>query len=90
VTISANAVDLLAGYEALRAQALGAVPAATPRGLSVLTRAGLAGWMCALAPTGRASTTTPRVAARESTGFGSELASLLTEMALCSQGRRVA
>ena len=42
------------GYEALRTQALSAVPAATPRGLSVLTRAGLAAWMRALAPTGRA------------------------------------
>jgi len=90
VTISANADDLLAGYEALRVQALGAVPAATPRGLNVLTRAGLAAWMRALAPTGGPSTTTPRVGARESTGFGSELASLLTEMALNNQRRRVA
>lgn len=90
MTISADAADLLAGYEALRAQALGAVPAATPRGLSVLTRAGLAAWMRALAPIARTSTTPRRVAARESTDFGAELVSLLTEMALSSQRRRVA
>lgn len=89
MTISADAVDLLAGYEALRTQALGAVPAATPRGLSVLTRAGLAAWMCALAPIVRTSATVVAGRARESTGFGTELASLLTEMALSSQ-RRVA
>jgi hypothetical protein len=89
VTISADADDLLAGYEALRAQALGAVPAATPRGLSVLTRAGLAAWMRALAPIVRTSATAAG-RGRESTGFGTELVSLLTEMALSSQRRHVA
>ncbi len=90
MTISADVVDLLVGYEALRAQALGAVPAATPRGLSVLTRAGLAAWMGALVPIVRTRATVHRVAAHESTGFGTELVSLLTEMALASQRRRVA
>ena len=90
MTISADAVDLLAGYEALRAQALGTVPAATPRGLSVLTHAGLPAWMGALAPLVRTSATVHRGGARESTDFGTELVSLLTEMALSSQRRRVA
>ncbi len=90
MTISADAADLLAGYEALRAQATGAVPAATPRGLSVLARAGLTAWMHALAPTARAGEPVRHTATRESTGFGAELVSLLTEMALSSQGRRVA
>ena len=88
--ISADAAELVAGYEALRAQAIGAVPAATPRGLSVLTRAGVPAWMRALAPTERTSTPARAVAARVSTGFDAELASLLTEMALSSQRRRVA
>lgn len=90
MTISADTADLLAGYEALRAQALGSVPVATPRGLSVLTRAGLAAWMRALAPSVSSSAPTRGTATRESTGFDAELASLLTEMALSSQRRRVA
>ncbi len=88
--ISADAAELVAGYEALRAQALGTVPATTPRGLSVLTRAGMPAWMRALAPSVSSSTPTRGTATRESTGFDAELASLLTEMALSSQRRRVA
>ena len=89
MTISADADDLLAGYEALRAQALGAVSATTPRGASVLTRAGVATWMRALAPTVHTSATAAG-GTRESTGVGTELVSLLTEMALAGQRRRVA
>ena len=87
MTISADVADLVAGYEALRAQALGEIPATTPRGLAVLMRGGLPAWMRALAPTSRPSRPAHPVAASEPTGFGAELVSLLTEMVL-SSGKR--
>jgi hypothetical protein len=87
VTISANAAELIAGYEAMRAQALGTVPATAARGLSVLVLAGMPAWMRALAPTERTSTPARPLAARESAGFGTELVSLLTDMVLTSRKR---
>lgn len=43
MTIAAPADDLVQAYEALRAQAVGQTPTATPRGLALFLRVGLAG-----------------------------------------------
>lgn len=87
MTISADAAEIGAGYEALRARALGEIPAATPRGLAVLMRDGLPAWMRALAPTDRSTLPARPAPSRELTGPGIELVSLLTEMVLAS-GKR--
>ncbi|MGH9304374.1 MAG: hypothetical protein ACRDZ5_08185 [Acidimicrobiales bacterium] len=87
MTISADVTDLAAGYEALRAQALGELPATTPRGLAVFVRGGLVAWMRALAPITRPTQPPVRSEAREPTGFGTELVALLAEMVL-SSGKR--
>lgn len=84
MTLAASATELERGYEALRAQAVGTIPPTRPRGLAVLCRAGLVAWMRALPPS------TPdrqdeRLAPDRDTalaGLGSELVSILTEMAL--------
>ena len=84
MTLAASAEDLERGYEALRAQAVGTMAQTHPRGLAVLRRAGLAAWMRALPPStpdrhdGR---TTPDGDVPIG-GLGSELVSILTEMAL--------
>lgn len=87
MTISASAVELAAGYEALRAQAMGEMPAASPRGLTVLMGGGMPAWMCALAPASRSTTPVRPGAAHEPSGFGAELVSLLAEMVLSSRKR---
>jgi hypothetical protein len=55
VTGAALPVEAARAYEALRAQALGQVPTATPRGLALFLRAGLAGWLAACAAPGSAA-----------------------------------
>jgi hypothetical protein len=79
--------ELEAGYEALRAEAVGGLPSETPRGRALLLAGGLPAWI-------RAWATPPAgplpAAGSERTvtgGLGSEVVRLLTEMAL---GRRVA
>ena len=89
MTITAGAGDLAQGYEALRAQALGAVPVVTPRGRAVLAGAGVAAWMNALPPSARPR---PSRAGRpdragHQDGQSTELVQLLAEMVLASQAR---
>lgn len=84
-----RAEDLRAGYEALRAQALGELPTESPRGRAVMLTQGLPAWMRAwvtpaAVPPAPAPTSTPPGA-----GLGSEVVRLLTEMAL-GGGRRLA
>jgi hypothetical protein len=89
MTITAGAADLAQGYEALRAQAQGAVPGVNPRGRAVLVGAGLAAWMSALPPSARPRP--PRAErphrARHQNGQSPELVRLLAEMVLASQAR---
>jgi hypothetical protein len=73
------------GYEALRAQAVGELPAVTPRGLALFLTAGFPAWMKAWAPLTPPALTTPapRDDDREvRTSFGGEVVKMLTEMAL--------
>ena len=73
--------ELTPAYEALRAQATGEMPPATPRGLTLFLSAGTPAWMKAwrpLAPT-PASPTVDQVVP---VPVGDEVARLLTEMAL--------
>jgi hypothetical protein len=89
MTITACAGDLAQGYEALRAQAQGAVPGVNPRGRAVLVGAGLAAWMSALPPSARPRP--PRAErpdrAGHQNGQSPELVRLLAEMVLASQAR---
>jgi hypothetical protein len=90
MTITAGAGDLAQGYEALRAQALGAVPTVTPRGLAVFMGAGLPAWMSALPPLSRPrrpAAQHPDDEAGRPNGQSAELVRLLAEMVLASQGR---
>jgi hypothetical protein len=77
------------GYEALRAQATGELPAVTPRGLTLFLTAGFPAWMKAwtplTAPVPR--TPMPRVDRDVRANLGVEVVQLLTEMALgCRRG----
>jgi hypothetical protein len=77
--------ELVRGYEALRAQAIGELPAATPRGLALFLAAGFSAWMKAWAPL-QPPAPTPSLAQgdREALriSLGGEVVRLLTEMAL--------
>lgn len=85
--ITATATEVAQAYEALRAQAVGQTPTATPRGLALFLRVGLVGWMPACAPlaspprTGDNRPSAPRVE------LDGELVRVLAEMALGSQRR---
>lgn len=84
MNVSASPIELERTYEALRAQALGAIPAVTPRGLALLRRAGLVAWMTACPP-GAPASRPERPGAGQATalaGMSGELVSVLTEMAL--------
>jgi hypothetical protein len=89
MTITAGAGDLAQGYEALRAQALGALPRVTPRGRAVLVGAGLPAWMSALPPSTRPRPVAPRRPDQVGcqNGESAELVRLLAEMVLASQAR---
>jgi len=80
-------VDLSAGYEALRAQAVGDLPAESPRGLAIVVNQGLPAWIRAWAVPPPASP--PPVLTGGSgggpRGLGTEGVRLLTEMALGSR-----
>jgi hypothetical protein len=86
-----NGNGLCEHYEALRAQATGECPgSATPRGLALLLRRGMPGWMLAwldCVPVAR--TTATRTTNDKGTGLldslHSELAVLLANMALQAQ-----
>lgn len=79
----------MCGYEALRAQATGELPAVTPRGLAVFMAAGFPAWMTAWAPlTPPAPTRSSARGDREvQVSLGGEVVRLLTEMALGCQRR---
>lgn len=84
-----HADDLVAGYEAMRAQCLGGLPAESLRGLAVVLTQGLPAWIRAwAAPTSVAARPVPP-AATTGTGVGAEMVRLLTEMVL-GGGRRLA
>ena len=80
--------ELTAAYEAIRAQATGELPAATPRGLTLFMTAGMPTWMRAwvpLAPPPAAHV--PPADGPFSVGLGAEVVSVLTQMALNCQAR---
>jgi hypothetical protein len=84
----APAGDLSAGYEALRAEAVGNLPAGTPRGLALVLNHGLPDWIRAWAGAPSPGTAPAPAADRGAApGRGGEVVRLLTEMAL---GHRVA
>lgn len=80
---TARATDLAAGYEALRARALGGLPAESPRGIAVLLTQGVPAWVRAWA-TPASVPVAPRVPAVPSSGagLGVEVVRVITEMVL--------
>jgi len=91
--ITAPSSDLLQGYEALRARAVGEIPAVTPRGLAIFMRCGAPAWMVACAPeVSSASTTSSACPNRAHRGVGTnaDLVRLLTEMVLSTRQRSCA
>ncbi len=91
--ITAGASQLLQGYEALRAQAVGQIGAITPRGLAVFHRSGMVAWMSACAPLGSIDVlvnSAPSLNYGRSDALGAtsaELVQILAEMALGSHRR---
>lgn len=81
--------ELTAGYEAIRAQATGELPAATARGLTLFLSAGMPSWMRAWAPLAPAPPATHVALANSlpSIGLGAEVVRVLTQMALSCRGR---
>ncbi len=84
MTMAASPRELMLGYEALRAQAVGVIPDVIPRGLAVLRRAGMVAWMRALPPEAGGRRPDRPVGPRGTAlaDVGGELVSVLTEMAL--------
>ena len=85
MAITAPAAELAQGYEALRAQALGRIPATRPRGLAVLARSGLPAWMSALAPSACPDIAGPARGTGQNgspNGVNGELVRLLAEMVM--------
>lgn len=89
MNVTASPRELERTYEALRAQAVGGLPAVTPRGLARLRGAGLAAWMRACPPLAPVSTLERPAGGPGSTlaDVSGELVRLLTEMALGSRRR---
>jgi hypothetical protein len=83
--------ELEHGYEALRAQATGELPAVTPRGLTLFLTAGFPAWMQAWAPLTPPAPTKPlpRDDREVRASLGGEVVRLLTEMALGCRRRWV-
>ena len=74
--------EMQRGYEALRAQATGELPALMPRGLALFLAAGFPAWMKAWAPLTPPTTPTPQGDRQVRVSLGGEVVQLLTEMAL--------
>jgi hypothetical protein len=76
--------EMRRGYEALRAQATGGLPAVTPRGLALFLAAGFPDWMKAWTPVTppTPATPAPRADREARASVGGEVVQLLTEMAL--------
>lgn len=89
MNVTASPLELERTYEALRAQAVGAIPAVAPRGLALLRHAGLVAWMRACPPSAPASLPERPGVGRGTTlaDVGGELVSVLTEMALGNRRR---
>jgi hypothetical protein len=91
--VAADPVQLEQAYEALRAQAMGQLPASTPRGLALFLARGLPSWLVAWTTPTLAPAASVRPAPAASTpkpGFGglsAELVMVLTEMVLGGQRR---
>ena len=79
--------ELTCGYEALRAQATGELPAATPRGLAVFLAAGFPAWMTAWARLTPPAPSASRSDREVRVSLSAEVVRLLTEMALGCQRR---
>jgi len=79
--------ELTLGYEALRAQATGALPATTPRGLALFLAAGCPTWITTWTPSAAVAPRIPTRAHDRATpvGLDGEVVQLLTEMALGCQ-----
>jgi len=78
----ARADDLSAGYEALRAEVVGDVGAASPRGLALVLTHGLPTWIRAWAAPPTVVPPAPVGTQVATGGLGGEVVRLLTEMAL--------
>jgi hypothetical protein len=80
--------DIRAGYEALRAQAMGGRPVESPRGLALVLTRGLPAWVRAWAvPPPVAPVAVPAAERHVATeGIGVEAVRVLTEMVLGAQG----
>lgn len=88
MTDYAPADDLAAGYEALRAVAVGSLPTDSPRGLTLVLAQGLPGWIHAWTKPPPSRFPVPAGArTAQTTGLGAEVVALLTEMALGHQRR---
>jgi hypothetical protein len=87
--VTASPATLARTYEALRAEAVGMVPAAVPRGLALLRAAGMVAWMAACPPDrtvmARERPIVPAMAPPPS--VGREFVGVLTEMALAQRTR---
>jgi len=78
-----SADDLAAGYEALRATALGCRPTDSPKGLALLLGQGLPGWIRAwTTPAVPRSPAAATGRAQSAAGPSAEVVRLLAEMAL--------
>jgi hypothetical protein len=84
-----SASELTLAYEALRAQATGALPTVTPRGLAVFLAAGFPTWIGAWTPLAPMPTRSPSGASdcHPPGDIGREVVQLLAEMALSCQKR---
>ena len=74
--------DLTAGYEALRAQAVGDLSSQSPRGLALLVSQGLPVWVRAWSAPAPVNPPSPSGLREPASGVGTEVVALLTEMAL--------
>lgn len=85
--------QLVQWYEDLRAQATGRIPAATPRGLSLLLNSGLPAWMAVCPPATpepappKAVSSPSAILSRPPADLSAELVGVLTEMALAGLRR---
>ena len=79
--------ELTVGYEALRAQATGALPATTPRGLALFLAVGCPAWIATWKPLAALAPRIPEVAHDRGTlvDLDGEVVQVLTEMALGCQ-----
>lgn len=79
--------ELAAGYEALRAEAVGSLTSDTPRGLALFLAQGLPAWIRASVPPPAPRPVVPAGERSVAPGLAAEVVRVLTEMALgCRSG----